>query len=104
MDTRSQILKAAAVVFSRSGFTGGSTRAIARRARVNEGSIFRLFRTKRRLYLEALKRQIEDAIVFPPGMETPEAFVGALLAAWKQNPTAMRSGGKRLTRQKRITN
>jgi AcrR family transcriptional regulator len=48
-----QILKAAREVFLAKGF-GGSTLEIARRAGVSEGSIFKLFSTKEKLFFAAI--------------------------------------------------
>lgn len=50
-DRRAQILEAAAQVFARHGFRGGTTRAIAQAAGVAEGTLFRYFPTKRHLLL-----------------------------------------------------
>jgi len=49
-DRRRQILRVAGDLFSRHGFTGTTTREIAKRARVNEAIIFRHFPTKEDLY------------------------------------------------------
>jgi len=51
---RSRILAAAAECFARSGYYGCSTKEIAARADVTEGSLFRLCVSKDKLFTEAL--------------------------------------------------
>src|ERR1700757_4369152 len=46
---RQRLLDAAARVFARDGLDGATTRAIAREARVNEVTLFRLFQSKENL-------------------------------------------------------
>jgi AcrR family transcriptional regulator len=48
--TSSRLLKTALAHFSRSGFTGARTKAIAEDAGVDEATLFRLFGTKRNLF------------------------------------------------------
>lgn len=48
-DARARLLAGAARVFARDGLAGATTRAIAREAKVNEVTLFRLFRSKERL-------------------------------------------------------
>lgn len=59
--TRAKLLKAATNLFAMKGFRGTSTQDIARRARVNEATVFRLFGSKRELYLSVLEGQLELA-------------------------------------------
>ncbi len=49
-DTRKRLLESAIRVFSESGYRAASTRDIARRAKVNPVTLFRLFRGKARLH------------------------------------------------------
>lgn len=51
---RERTIDAALQVFGEKGFTGSTTREIAKRARVNEVTIFRLFKSKRALYAAAI--------------------------------------------------
>lgn len=53
-DTRSRILEAALNCFSENGFHGSTTKIIARRAKVNEVTLFRLFGSKTDLFREVL--------------------------------------------------
>jgi|SRR5919198_264802 AcrR family transcriptional regulator len=57
--TEERILEAAGQLFSKQGFNGTSTREIARLADVNEGSLFRLFTSKRDLFWAAVKSQLD---------------------------------------------
>ncbi len=54
LSSREKVLRAAKALFAARGFHGTSTRDVARRARVNEITIFRLFKNKQDLYLEVL--------------------------------------------------
>ena len=53
--SREKVLRAATALFAAKGFHETSTRDVARRARVNEVTIFRLFRNKQDLYLSVLE-------------------------------------------------
>jgi TetR/AcrR family transcriptional repressor of mexJK operon len=55
--TRQRIIQAASQVFSDSGYTGATTRAIAAAAGVNEVTIFRQFGSKKKLMLEVVQRE-----------------------------------------------
>jgi AcrR family transcriptional regulator len=54
-DTRKRLLEAAIRVFSKNGYRAASTRDIARRAKVNQVTLFRLFRGKARLHAAVVK-------------------------------------------------
>lgn len=61
---RRQIIEVAAHIFAARGFSGTTTREIARRAHVSEAVLFRHFETKADLYtaiLEEKARQVYDA-------------------------------------------
>jgi AcrR family transcriptional regulator len=58
LGTREKIMKAATVSFAAKGFEGTSTRDVARKAKVNEITIFRLFKNKQDLYLQILDRKM----------------------------------------------
>jgi AcrR family transcriptional regulator len=57
--TEERIVEAAAQLFSRQGFSGTSTREIARLADVNETSLFRYFATKQDMFWAALRSRME---------------------------------------------
>jgi len=52
--SRERVLKAATALFAARGFHETSTRDVARKARVNEVTVFRLVKNKRELYLQVL--------------------------------------------------
>lgn len=54
MDAKAKLIKAAVTVFSEKGLRGATTREIAARAGVNPTTLFRLFRSKEKLYIAAL--------------------------------------------------
>ncbi len=58
LSTRAKLLKAATTLFATKGFQGTSTRDIAKRARVNETTLFRLFKNKQDLYVTVLESQM----------------------------------------------
>jgi AcrR family transcriptional regulator len=57
-NTEGRIIDAAVQLFSRQGFSGTSTREIARLAEVNETSLFRYFPHKQDLFLRALELRL----------------------------------------------
>ena len=60
-DRRSQLIDIAMELFARNGFTGTTTREIARAASVNEAIIFRFFPHKDDLYAAILERKSSEA-------------------------------------------
>jgi AcrR family transcriptional regulator len=58
-DTKDRIVEAAVQLFSRQGYSGTSTREIARLADVNEASLFHHFARKQDLFWAALQGRIE---------------------------------------------
>lgn len=57
--TQARIVEAAVHLFARQGFSGTSTREIARLADVNETSLFRHFPTKQALFWTALQSRLQ---------------------------------------------
>lgn len=55
---RARVLDAAVELFAAQGFRGTTTRAIAKKARVNETSVFRLFNSKQELFACALRSKL----------------------------------------------
>jgi AcrR family transcriptional regulator len=109
--TRQRLLNAAFQSFSREGFHGATTREIARRARVNEVTLFRHFRNKKHLLravlehglvrdtalMESLswnqdlrKHVAEYARHYLHHLEEKEALVRALVAEVRLLPPAVR--------------
>ncbi len=56
--SRERLLRAASALFSVKGYHGTSTRDLAKRAHVNETTIFRLFKSKKELYASVLERNM----------------------------------------------
>jgi AcrR family transcriptional regulator len=71
MDTRTELLKAAAAVFAQHGSRGSTTRRIAEAAGVNEVTLFRYFGSKEALLQEAIANSAEGA----PSITLPDAPV-----------------------------
>ncbi len=80
LSSRDKVLRAAKALFAARGFHGTSTRDVARRARVNEITVFRLFRNKQDLYLQVLDQisagvpQWFDTVLQSP-LEPKQAFL-----------------------------
>jgi len=67
---RARVLKAATALFAAKGFHETSTREVARKARVNEITIFRHFKSKQELYLQVLNSKL--------GLMVPESLIPLL--------------------------
>ncbi|MSP20414.1 MAG: TetR/AcrR family transcriptional regulator [Alphaproteobacteria bacterium] len=71
--TRAKLLSAAVAVFSETGYSGATTRAIAERAGVNEVTLFRHFGAKADLLVQAMATEAEkfmpEAIRFTGDLE-----------------------------------
>jgi AcrR family transcriptional regulator len=61
-ERREQILAAALQEFGAHGLHGTTTEAIARRVGVSQPYLFRLFGTKKQLYLEAIRRCLRETL------------------------------------------
>ncbi len=74
MDTRTELLTAAATVFSQHGFRGSTTRRIAEEAGVNEVTLFRYFGSKEALLREAIASSSNGpaATLLPEVPQDPE--------------------------------
>ncbi len=82
---REEIIEAAIVHFATTGYNGTSTEAIARDAGISQPYLFRLFRTKRELFLACYDRLCERlAEIFREAAETapPDGRVKALGRAY----------------------
>jgi AcrR family transcriptional regulator len=75
MDTRTELLKAAAAVFAQHGSRGSTTRRIAEAAGVNEVTLFRYFGSKEALLQEAIANTADGlaSINLPEAPVDPEA-------------------------------
>ena len=90
-ERRKSVLAAATVEFAQGGLAGTSTEAIARRAGISQPYLFRLFPTKKALFLAAVKQgfarvreQFEQAVVVPGGELSGEEALNAMGAAYLQ--------------------
>ncbi|MFZ3210361.1 MAG: TetR/AcrR family transcriptional regulator [Terriglobales bacterium] len=70
LNSRARVLKAATALFAAKGFHETSTREVARKARVNEITIFRHFKNKQELYLQVLNSKL--------GLMVPESLLPLL--------------------------
>jgi len=70
LHSRARVLKAATALFAAKGFHETSTREVARKARVNEITIFRHFKNKQELYLQVLNSKL--------GLMVPESLLPLL--------------------------
>lgn len=61
-DTEQRIIEAAIKIFSEKGFTGASTREIAREAGVNEVTLFRKFGSKKNILHQIIHQAIETYV------------------------------------------
>jgi AcrR family transcriptional regulator len=97
MDTRTELLKAAAAVFAQHGSRGSTTRRIAEAAGVNEVTLFRYFGSKDALLQEAIAHCSDGqaAITLPDDPIDPETE----LAEWC-NTLITRLRSRRLIIQK----
>ena len=71
-----RIVEAAVDLFSRQGFSGTSTREIARLADVNEASLFRHFLSKQELFWAALQSRLQRLRGVRVGVEHPHDVAG----------------------------
>ena len=81
---KDRILRASAEMFAKYGYSGTSTREIARRAKVNEASIYRYFARKRDLFTTALERELDQYCARPDCLsmanrENPQDTIGLTL-------------------------
>lgn len=95
-ERRQQILEAAMVEFSGGGFDSVSVAAIAARAGVSQPYVFRLFGTKKELYVACIDertRQIREAFA-AAAAEQPDDPMSAMAAAYgallAEDPEALR--------------
>jgi AcrR family transcriptional regulator len=84
-ERRASILDAAMVEFAAKGLTGTSTEDIARRAGISQPYVFRLFGTKKKLFVETCWRSngnIRDAMAIAAAGKTGEEALDAMGKAY----------------------
>lgn len=96
-DRRREVLRAAMHEFGRAGFTAVSTAAIAERAGVSQPYVFRLFGTKKDLYIASVEERTREIIerfraAAAGSGEAPalEAMASAYTALLEEDPDALR--------------
>jgi AcrR family transcriptional regulator len=96
-ERREQVLDAALDVFAERGLSGASTDEIARRAGISQPYLFRLFRTKKELFIASLERcfretreTFERAAEGKAGEEALEAMGAAYGELIRSNPNRLR--------------
>ncbi|HKP19188.1 MAG TPA: TetR/AcrR family transcriptional regulator [Gaiellaceae bacterium] len=96
-ERREQVLDAALDVFADHGLSGASTDEIARRAGISQPYLFRLFRTKKELFLASMERcfgetreTFERAAEGKSGEEALEAMGNAYVDLIQSNPSRLR--------------
>lgn len=85
-ERRESVLRAAIVEFSKGGLAGTSTEDIARRADISQPYLFRLFGTKKELFLAAIERTFDQALtilVAAAGDRTGEEAKMAMADAYR---------------------
>ncbi|MER7482976.1 helix-turn-helix domain-containing protein [Streptomyces sp. NPDC126510] len=92
-ERRESVIRAATTEFARGGYHGTSTEAIARRVGVSQPYLFRLFPSKKAIFLAAAERCAEDTIrMFAEaaegldGEEARNAMGGAYIETISQQP------------------
>src|SRR5262245_9333436 len=96
-ERREQVLQVALDVFAEHGFAGASTDDIARKAGISQPYLFRLFRTKKELFIAASERcfgetcrLFEQAADGKTGKEALEAMGAAYWELIQSNPLRLR--------------
>src|SRR6185436_19940779 len=97
-ERRKDVLDAALEVFAHHGLSGASTDEIARRAGISQPYLFRLFRTKKELFLAAVERcfsetrdTFEQAAEGKTGDEALTAMGKAYGELIRSNPNRLRA-------------
>ena len=96
-ERREEIIVAALIEFADLGYQGTSTEAIARRVGISQPYLFRLFRTKRELFIatvdrcfEETKLMFETASTGKSGRDALEAMGTAYVESINTNPIKLR--------------
>ncbi len=97
-ERREQVLEAARDVFAEHGLSGASTDEIARKAGISQPYLFRLFRTKKELFVAAIERcfaetleTFERAAEGAAGEEALQAMGRAYGELIRANPNLLRA-------------
>jgi TetR/AcrR family transcriptional regulator len=84
-ERRGDILAAAITEFSEKGFHGGSTVAIAERVGISQPNLFRLFPTKKALFLTAIETVVQriQQTMIAAGQQYPEDALRVMRRAYR---------------------
>src|SRR5579862_2354549 len=86
-DRRADVLRAAVPVFAAGGFHGTSTEDVARAAGISQPYLFRLFPTKKALFVTLVEHgfgRVRDAFVAAVGDRTGEAAIEAMAEVYSE--------------------
>jgi AcrR family transcriptional regulator len=86
VERREMVLEAAIAEFAAHGLAGTSTEDVARRAGISQPYLFRLFPTKKALFLtlvERCYRRVEDAFTTAAGDQTGDEALAAMAKAYE---------------------
>src|SRR6266704_3291068 len=86
-ERREQVLEAAVAEFAARGLAGTSTEDVARRAGISQPYLFRLFPTKKALFLALVERcfrRVEDAFTAAAGDLTGDEAMAAMGDAYER--------------------
>jgi AcrR family transcriptional regulator len=86
-ERRELVLEAAVAEFAAHGFAGASTEEVARRAGISQPYLFRLFPTKRALFLALVERcfqRVRDTFTAAAGDLTGDEALDAMADAYEQ--------------------
>jgi AcrR family transcriptional regulator len=97
-ERREQVLEAAFEVFADHGLSGASTDEIARKAGISQPYLFRLFHTKKELFIATIERCLRDTLATfqraaagKQGTAALEAMGAAYADLVRSNPRRLRS-------------
>src|SRR6266480_7416347 len=95
-ERREQILEAALVEFAARGLEGGSTEAIAKAVGISQPYVFRLFGTKKQLFMATVERCLRGTLEMmhtaSAGLKGEEALQ-AIGEAYSERLFALQAGG-----------
>ncbi len=86
-ERRAAVLRAAVVEFAKGGYAGTSTEAVAARAEISQPYLFRLFGTKRDLFvatMAVMNARIEEAFRTAAGTKSGIEAMAAMAAAYQE--------------------
>ena len=98
-ERREQVLQAALEVFADHGLSGASTDEIARKAGISQPYLFRLFHTKKDLFIAAIERCLRETLETFQNAAAGKSGQAALTAMGQAYGDLIRSNPRRLRTQ-----